>query len=1417
MRKTTFRLSATCAALVIAAIASAQEVTTKEASSVTQTHATLTAGFASGSTANGFQFKYGKLASITDFSSHVLSSTSDPVDFAMSGAKNFYWREAKGWAENERGLSAGQESAITTTFTLTYPTAIEFDWCTDSEEDKTSFTFVVDGVATEHTVSGLQDNPNKPEFRHVSYMLPAGKHTVAWKFAKKGDTNTGGDIGILRNIHICNTTPDRWITKEATASELTLNGLYPSQDYLYRAYSIVNGDSLFSGLKQFATKEVSIGEVAVTNTTQATATVTGQVSPGDAEVERGFIIQSYDYREELDDFGKALVRSAKVPVTIKHNINWKTGNDYVYNTSNVLSDISVSFILTEPTTITFDWKIKGLYDTAAHVQFYIDNNSNDKLTATSNIDYYTKSNSIILAEGEHTLRWQYYGGLDYALSYRAYNNAQIYNLKIGTANTSDYKEKIPISSNDMQHVFQELLPNTAYTVKSYMYPTFESELGRRWYEDNMYSKPIMFRTCQLTADTLSVKNLMQGSAIIRGKVDGGDANIIAKGLQYKTADATTWSETAATGSDAELSATLKRLRPNTKYEYRSYIQAQNCDTVFSQTAAFTTLSVEALQPSVTACTQHTATIEAQVVMGDAIIYTRGLQFRKRNEAWTDYEDGGEKEAYTRKFSELAMNTMYEARTYIQPQGLDTIYSDVLSFSTKNVEAYIDSITDIYPRKATVHGRISTGDDAATEKTLKIFRIDTRGEFYFVTENPITTSDTIFTETVTGLTPGERYCFRIGVKGTTGEMVYSFVDNGVFQAPQPFSNLRKTSGTQTTATFSAIAEKLGETPEEIGYILYLNGTEDKEQKVLSYTEGAELLDFKITNLYPEQGYRVCLYCILDGVKYICNEVPFTTSSVIFDITYTDIKRTSAQMNITIDNIDAEIENLRYYLSDNYEIPDNAIFTPVNESVLLTGLTPATYYYTTLRYEVNGKEYWRWPEDMERLITGDVTLNVTYSDIRQTTATMKTIVDKGDAIVDDMQYSINGGATWQDMETTANFTGLAPDATYRPMFRWTVSGISYTYTAPAFQTKAVTVSASAEEVCQTSALISADYNTGNATYIRSGVYFNGDYLEGTPYRLTNLSPATTYSYRVYVMTEEGGTVMSAEHTFTTPAISVTTESATNISNRSAQFNGTVQCDAYSDATFGFEWKGMGNDWLADPVFTKGTRLDDGTMTLGLVSGMLEPNKDYQFRAVVKYQGKEYAGAWKNFHTELEYVFYAAQPVTLYRTDRETNSIVFCGYYIQGSEEIVKQGYEYWANGSQVKQMRQTDAAVSDGVIRVETGENMLYTLDSSVLADGTYCVRAFVQTATAIYYGETLSFGIGENVGIDRTEENKPTCVGAAGSIVFRNTEGLSCRIFNVSGNFIGEKREMQHTEHFPIQRGVYIVRFDTGETTKVIVR
>ena len=47
-------------------------------------------------------------------------------------------------------------------------------------------------------------------------------------------------------------------------------------------------------------------------------------------------------------------------------------------------------------------------------------------------------------------------------------------------------------------------------------------------------------------------------------------------------------------------------------------------------------------------------------------------------------------------------------------------------------------------------------------------------------------------------------------------------------------------------------------------------------------------------------------------------------------------------------------------------------------------------------------------------------------------------------------------------------------------------------------------------------------------------------------------------------------------------------------------------------------------------------------------------------VRYKGNiYYASNWETFRTESEFVYYPASVYTIYRTDRENNCLILCGY--------------------------------------------------------------------------------------------------------------------------------------------------------------
>ena len=362
-------------------------------------------------------------------------------------------------------------------------------------------------------------------------------------------------------------------------------------------------------------------------------------------------------------------------------------------------------------------------------------------------------------------------------------------------------------------------------------------------------------------------------------------------------------------------------------------------------------------------------------------------------------------------------------------------------------------------------------------------------------------------------------------------------------------------------------------------------------------------------------------------------------------------------------------------------------------------------------------------------------------------------------------------------------------------------------------------------QTSALFTmGSYTVGTATWKASGIVFRDEtypLIKGEKFRLTGLNHGVEYRYTYFVETLEGGRIEKTG-SFRTKSITTVTSPATSISNRSATLNGKIECDAYSGAEFGFQWKTKQN-WTTDPRFTKGRKNDDGTISVSLVNGMLNPDTEYQFRTAVRY-GKYsddtdvyYYGEWRDFRTESEFVIYPATPYTMYRTDSENNRLVLCGYYVAGSEDIVSQGYEYWRGGSANAKGVVSSYATAVEKNVITTDGSMEASIDLSTLDAGTYVVQAFVKTATATYYGQQLSFSVGTPDAIEGVYGEEPVCMTSHNAIVVRNAENLHVRIADMAGRTLYSGRCESNMETYSVPGGIYIVQFGAGRSKKVLVK
>ncbi len=1377
--------------------------TTLPASGVTQTHATL-----SGTGATGFQVKYGTLVELDEIAQNALSPDSDPVAFTLD---RYPWKKRNGWIESYYNTSSplpvNTGSAITAEVTLTEETTVSFEWGVDSEEGIGNLSFIVDGQIL-GSISGLVD------FTSTSFTIAPGTHTLKWEYRKTAVTNVGMDLAKLRNIDLRNTTPGEWISMDAQGGSVTVDDLYPGQDYIFRA---VDASGNRSGLKQFRTLDITIGDMTIDPITQTTATVSAPIDFGDAQVETGVECTTGSYTNSVYSNALLAPDTRGRVIDVQVDGNWTVSdNSLIFNSKVDYKTVTVSFEMLSAGEISF-------YASASNgrLDFHIDGSRGTQITGSYRKFTYS------LSAGKHTLYWStWYNG-----NYRA----EIGNLSIPSLPMPEL-QTIPVTATDIINTrIEGLTPNCTYFVRPYVNLTYTSRFENRWNNDSIPFKN--FTTLPVTADTLSVADLRQASVTLRGKVVGGDAEIIARGLQYKDATGARWTDfPAEAAAGEEISAKVTRLRPATNYDYRAYIQANGCDTVFSVTGSFTTEAVQALKPVLVSSTQHTAKIQGEIVAGDAQIYQRGMQFAPFNsQEWEDFEDDGANDKFILERTGLDYRGAYKARTYVQPAGCDIIYSDTLKFYTKSIEAQVDSVRNVMQRTATIYCHTDGGDHGIDNRYYGIYSDDPRffnkreDEFeknffndlmpfdYEVIQNDftygdwrlVTDKDATLKMKLQTFIPGRFYFYYAGVGA-----VNLYINNELISTLDP----QQAKEYRTTDVYPPGSYELEWRATNVNEIVL--GSFTIETYNLPIETSSDDFILELNGLCPDARYEVNISALKTEDKASAyTSQTFTTTSYFADALAKDLTQSKATLQAYVLPTNDTPEEMGFIFTDDAGNSTKATGS-VAEGYLtagISGLSANKHYIFRPYAKVDGHVY-EWFYQAE-FTTPPVDMKVVFSGITQTKANMTISCDKGDATVENIQYRLDYG-DYMGYTSPVSFTSLTPSHTYNVYVQARVNGTTYYFGPYPFKTLDINVS-STVDAAQTSALVKVFPAVGDATLVASGIEYSTDMsydnrieCDGNNTVLvTELDPATTYYYRAWAETAEGATAVK-EGTFRTSAITCQTSAADNISNRSARLNGMIDCDANSSAEFGFEWKRM-TGWASDPAFTKGIKNDDGSISVSLINGMLDPDTDYQFRAAVRYKGKMYhASEWKNFRTENEFILYPGTVYTLYRTDRENNAIIFCGYYVAGSETVTAQGYEYWHNGGASAPAMNAPATVET----VYTGEDMQYTLPAALLADGNYSVRAFIETESGKTYGQTLSFGI-ENGGpssIIDIESTVIQCRPVNGQIVMSNVSGLAVRICDTTGRTIFYKENLGETEYFDAPRNtICLLRFSNGMTFKIM--
>lgn len=243
----------------------------------------------------------------------------------------------------------------------------------------------------------------------------------------------------------------------------------------------------------------------------------------------------------------------------------------------------------------------------------------------------------------------------------------------------------------------------------------------------------------------------------------------------------------------------------------------------------------------------------------------------------------------------------------------------------------------------------------------------------------------------------------------------------------------------------------------------------------------------------------------------------------------------------------------------------------------------------------------------------------------------------------------------------------------------------------------------------------------------------YDEGiTTMDLYGLEPSSTYTFTYYVtLTEED---INSEYTFEkkitvkTPELNLTTLPAKATSDKVALLCATTNLGENTTGG-GFEWRRYDAPSLVPSTMSPCIVMDN-TLTGALKN--LNPNTYYKFRPYYKSDsGKMYYGEWSAFGTADAYVYFDPTVRTYMAQNVTSNGAILYGISLQGSDDIVERGFEYWKQSTGTT--RTSDNCQN---IAVE-GDQMKASLVN--LSPATqYVYRAYVKTSTSTFYGQEETF-------------------------------------------------------------------------------
>ncbi len=217
---------------------------------------------------------------------------------------------------------------------------------------------------------------------------------------------------------------------------------------------------------------------------------------------------------------------------------------------------------------------------------------------------------------------------------------------------------------------------------------------------------------------------------------------------------------------------------------------------------------------------------------------------------------------------------------------------------------------------------------------------------------------------------------------------------------------------------------------------------------------------------------------------------------------------------------------------------------------------------------------------------------------------------------------------------------------------------------------------------------------------------------------------------------------------------------------------------ETNVGFEWRKV--DAPETVPSKQGTAIIyDGVME-GLIKN-LQTTSYYNIRPYYQSAaGNMYYGEWIGIDPS-DYSYFEPTVHTYASVAVADGAAVLTGYVMDGSDDIVERGFEYWVSGSDAKSRVKAEAP-SDVQTVVASGQKMTATLNG-LQSETTYTCRAYAKTSTETFYGEEVSFTTPVATGVEDMPIN--------------NEQLLSIhKVYDLQGRCVGTSLE-------GLPRGIYI--------------